>query len=672
MIQAYRTQIEDLLSSNSYRLDAKTPSQWAEEHRVMSSEVSPFPGPFTFDRTPYLREILDCIMPEHPARMVAVMKGAQIGFSTGVIENAIGWIIGRNPGPTFFTTGSEDLSKEAMDIKIDQMIDSCGLRHLIKPNTLRKRNQRTGDTSDSKEFPGGRLKTGVTSQHKKIRQSSFQFGFMDDWEAAPVSTHQSGATMELIDQRFAAYHSKMKVFFISTPEIKQTSNIEPLYESGNQRRYFIPCPNCGEYIFLEWSVVESKEKVGGIYYELDKKNQLIESSVGYQCQCCQSVFKDNRKDDLLQEGIWESTAEPKTPDMWSYHLSSLYAPQGMKNWLAYVRQYLTACPPGGTIDVDKYKVFMNVGLGKTWEERGKVPNIKQLLKNTRPYKIGTVPAKQSEADGNGSIVMITCACDLNGLQDDARLDYEITAWSENQASYSITHGSIGSFRRRMKEDEKDGPRERWTYQHDAPLSVWPKFTEVIQQMIPSDDGRNMRIMITGVDTGKYTEYANQFVKKMQGAGQTVLGLKGDKPENFKDADLDRLFFKHSQKQKGLWLVDVNAVKDEVDSAMKLTWNERAGQDQPWGFMNYPEPMAEQYQFKTYFQHYESEHKVMKKNKEGKPVGSRWEKRSSLSQNHFWDCRIYNFALKEILAFTVCRSMKFKKYDWNTFVKIVKG
>jgi len=85
------------------------------------------------------------------------MKGAQLGASAGVIENGLGWIIDQKPVDVLFLTGHIDLAEESMSGRIDEMIDSCGLRPLIGPNTLRKKNQRTGDTNQAKEFPGGSI-----------------------------------------------------------------------------------------------------------------------------------------------------------------------------------------------------------------------------------------------------------------------------------------------------------------------------------------------------------------------------------------------------------------------------------------------------------------------------------------------------------------------------------
>ena len=143
-------QANELLDAAFHSLTNIKPSEWAEQNRVMTTEVSPFPGPFSYDRTPYLREVIDCLSPDHPSRIVVVMKGIQIGFSSGVIENGIGWIMSQNPGNILFMARDDTLVKQAMNIKIDQMIDSCGLRSIIRPNVIRKKNMRTGDTSQGK------------------------------------------------------------------------------------------------------------------------------------------------------------------------------------------------------------------------------------------------------------------------------------------------------------------------------------------------------------------------------------------------------------------------------------------------------------------------------------------------------------------------------------------
>lgn len=666
----YEFQIEDLLDCGNFKLSSIKPSEWCELHRVMTSDVSPFPGKFSYDKTPYLREIVDCMSPNHPARIVAVMKGAQIGFSTGVIEAGIGWIISQQPGNILFLTGHTDLAEEAMNQKIDQMIDSCGLRTLIKPNVLRKKNMRTGDTNKSKEFPGGSLVSGGAGNHKLLRQRSVRFGFIDDFDAAKSSSKESGSTTRMIEQRFAAYSEKMKLYYISTPEQKQTSNIEPVYQMGDQRKYHIPCPCCGEFIYIEWSVpIEGNDKEkGGITWKTDNANKLIEGSVGYICQKCAGFFNDADKYELNLHGIWKPTAEPSTLGYYSYHLSSLYAPPGMYDWAHYVRQFIEANPAGDRQREHLQKTFVNLCLGETFEATGEAPKANDLQKNIRAYEIGTVPEKLSEADGNGKIILLTCACDLNGVLDDARLDYEVVAWSESGSSYSITHGSIGTFVPRENSKKVKEDRERWTYENYRPNSVWKELDKVLGTVFMTDTMRKMKIFITGVDTGHYTTQAYSY---LDNTNFHVIGLKGKDVDKYIRFGVDMPNFKVAKERAKLYLVEVNQLKDELAELIKLKYDEGNDDRQPSGFINYPTPSGGKYLFKNYFSHYEAEHRIVE-SKEGEGVAARWVKKSSIVQNHFFDVKIYNMVCKDILVSLICRELKIKNYTWASYVEIILG
>jgi phage terminase large subunit GpA-like protein len=676
---SYEAALDDIFDGALVQLSDIRPSDWAEKSRVMSTASSPFPGKFSYDRTPYLRELVDCLAPDHPAHKIAVMKGAQIGFSTGVIENGIGWIIAENPGNILFLTGHADLAEEAMNMKIDEMIDSCGLRPLIRANALRAKNMRTGDTNKSKEFPGGSLIAGSAGNHKLLRQRSVRYGFIDDFDAAKKNSKESGSTTKLIEQRFAAYSNKMKLFYISTPEVKATSNIEPVYLKGDQRKFHIPCPCCGELIPLEWSVpMEGKDnEMAGISWKLDENNSLIEGSVGYICQKCGEFFDDSKKHELLLQGEWRPTAKPSELGYYSYHISSLYAPPGMYDWKHYVREYLDANPPEGKRDEEKHRTFTNLCLGQTYEETGAAPKANDLQKNVRPYNIGTVPGKLSEKDGNGKIILITCACDLNGtikdegrgFVDDARLDYEVVAWAESGASYSIMHGSIGTFVPKEGLKKYTESRERWTYEHGKSNSVWRELNKLLDRPFINDlTGREMRIFITGVDTGQYNWLAYPYIDN---SNFHIVALKGSKELQFRKIDIDKAKVRHSQERTNLYLVDVNFVKDELAQHMTLNWDSGNDDQQPPGFMNFPTPAEGKYLFKNYFEHFESEHRVIE-SKDGEGIASKWVRKTNNPQNHFWDVRVYNMAIREIYVAQICKGYNIPRPSWRDYVDIING
>lgn len=659
-------QIKDLLETADHTLTNVKPSVWAEANRVMSTEVSPFPGPFDYDRTPYLREPIDCLSPDHPARIIAIMKGVQIGCSAGIIENGIGWIMSQHPGNILFLARDETLVKQAMNIKIDQMIDSCGLRPIIRPNVIRKRNMRTGDTSESKEFPGGSLVAASVQVPARMRQLSIMYGFIDDFEAAPYSDKKAGSTTSLIETRFAAYADKMKLFYISTPEMKQTSNIEPVYELGDQRRYHVPCPCCGDYIALYWTIDVDGEKAG-IYFKRDDRGKLVEGTVGYICQSCGEFFTDAKKYEMNLHGKWKPTAKPSEPGYYSYHISSLYAPPGMYDWEHYVRKWIEANPLDGMAREAEVKTFHNTVLGETYEEMGEAPKATALSMNTRDYGIGEIPEKLSMNDGNGQIMMITCACDLNGIVEDARLDYEIVGWSESGASYSIAHGSIGTFIPREGKHKADRPH--WSYDEAADLNVWGEFQKVIEAVYETDTDRRMRISITGVDTGHYTNYAYSFIDRVNGL---VVGLKGKDGDKYRRFGMDNPTFKPARERGNLYLVEVNQIKDDIAEAMKLKWSGKNDQEQPPGFMNFPTPSDGLYMMANFFSHFESEHRIVEKNKDGTGISSRWVKRNTIVQNHLWDCRVYGIVLRDILVATICKEIGIKRPTWKDYVDALKG
>jgi hypothetical protein len=43
----------------------------------------------------------------------------------------------------------------------------------------------------------------------------------------------------------------------------------------------------------------------------------------------------------------------------------------------------------------------------------------------------------------------------------------------------------------------------------------------------------------------------------------------------------------------------------------------------------------------------------------------------MSENHFWDCRVYNLALKEIWVDVFLKSLKIKYPDWAQYTAIMK-
>jgi phage terminase large subunit GpA-like protein len=664
---SYEVALNDILDSAEYKLSSLKPSEWAEQNIIMPK---PFPGPLSYAKTPYTREIIDCFAPDHPAREIAIMGAAQFGKTASIIVPVIGWIIANDPGNIIMTVGHEDLVEEAMN-KIDTMLDVTGLRKHIKPSAQRVRLQKTGDTNTKKEFPMGYLKLATANNPKIWRQADYKYGLIDDYEAVKSGTKIAGSTKTLIQKRFTAYNTTRKILYCSSPEREANSNILEVYLLGDQRKFFIPCPCCGVYIELKWSIEAKDKQQAGMTWQLDTEGKLIPESVGYTCQECLGFFTDKDKSTWVQLGEWRPTAKPFRPEYVSYYMPSWYSPHGMSDWEHYVYQWLECHPAGQKRDEGKYQSFLNLNAGEPYIESGEDISASKLQKNIRNYAINTIPEKMSIADGNGKIVLLTCACDLNGKLEDARLDYEVLAHSESGATYSITHGSIGTFiPNESGKKNKDTSREIWSYENHKQNSVWREFSKILSTVyetdtkLPTGKYRQMKIFISGVDTGYCELQAFTFIDN---ANHYVVGLKGDKEDKYVKYGIEMPNFKVGQSRNKLYLLRVGQIKDDLQSLINLKWDSDNDKLQPAGFMNFPTPSEGKYLLTNYFSHYESEQRILDKDN-----NFIWQKKTATAQNHLFDCRIYNLALRDIFLFEAAKEYKLKSFDWTEFCKIATG
>lgn len=663
----------------SYKSIKEQPSKWIEKNIILPKEVSRFNGRMSYDLSPYAKEIVDLLHPGDPTRMMAVMKSAQSGATQGVIVPGMAYIISENPDNFLFTAGDKDLAKKTIRERFDNIMQASKLKHLIRPNTIRAKGQRSGDTDLSKEFAGGSTIIEGTNNAGKFRFFSVKTVFMDDFDAAPRSDKTEGSIRKLVEGRQTSYGNLAKTFYISTPTVKQTSNIYEVYMQGDQRKWHWPCPKCKSWMPTDFQIKRDGKKYAGIVWELDNDNKLIEQSVKFKCPECDHEISQKEKHELNQKGKWIPTAEPVEEHYRSYYINSLIIPPGFFSWVDLVKEFLQACPPKQAVNVDLLKVFNNVRLGLPFEEKGEAPKIMQLMKNVGKYEVNKVPDETSIEEGNGEIVLITLACDLGGVMnpdenvEDVRIDWELLAHAENGVTYSINQGFIGSFKRKhtksKKEIEADYKRKKYTYMHGQQNSVWPDLEEIIKSDLKSESGDDYIVSLSVIDTGHFTRYADQFISKFDG-DNPVYGIKGHSDKNYRRTDKDTPAIKKSRESLKLYIAEVDQLKDELASYMKLRQTEDGSQ--PPGFMNFPEPRDGKYSYKNYFKHFESETR-REVTESGQVVGFKWDKKNSNVENHFWDVRVYNLAAKYIYLDLIKRSnpSKFRNLDWATYVELVK-
>lgn len=626
------------------------PSDWVEKNIFLTSAESRYAGFFNYDISPYCREIIDNLSPSSDVEVSAVMKCSQSGFTAGVVVPMIPYIISQCPANTLFFSGSEKLVRDTVRDRLDPIIQNSGMKDYIRPNSVKKANQRTGETDFKKEFSGGSL-TCSTYKPSSLRFYSAKFILADEFDDAPRTDKKEGSIRSLVEARAKSYGDTKKIVYISSPTTKGVSNIEEVYNDGDKRQWNWECPHCKTYIPILWKVERDNGTFGGIKWELDDENKLIDKSVHYECQNCGGRIDYKQKYELNLGGKWIPTCKPKQPQYRSYSFNALCNPPGFNSWTSLVHEFLKACPPNEPVDIGLLKTFTNVQLGELWEDRGKSPRATSLMNNIRNYPIGVVPDDTCEKDDSGKIALISLACDLGGIMDydnrleDVRLDWEIIAHTSCGQTYSIKHGSIGTFKRTQnktkKDMDEDSDRVRFTYEHGAKNNVWDILKEIIYTPLQGQSGMYYDIDITVIDTGHFTKLANNFITSIK--DRKVFGVKGLGEDNYRKLDKNSPMITHSRENKGLlYLLDVNLIKDTIANNMAL----QKGLDgsQPDGFMNFPQPAEGKYNLNSYFAHYEAEHRVPVTRNDVE-IGYAWKKKRE--NNHFFDVAVYNLAAREI-------------------------
>ena len=379
-----------------------TVSEWADRHRVLSPRASAEPGRYRTDRTPYMRAIMDAMSPAHPVRRVVFMKAAQVG-ATEAGNNWIGYVIHHAPGPMLAVQPTVELAKRFSRQRLDPLIEeSPSLRQRVKP----ARSRDAGNTMLSKEFPAGLLVITGANSAVGLRSMPARYLFLDEVDAYPPSADEEGDPVALAEARTRTFSWRAKAFLASTPTLAGLSRIEREYEASDQRRYFVPCPHCGD---MQWLKFER------LRWEKGKPE-----TAHYICASCDHRIEEHHKTAMLGAGEWRPTAEAQDPGTIGFHISALYSPVGWFSWENIARLWEAA-----TTDEAK-RSFKNSVLGETWIETGEAPDWQRLYERRENWQIGTVP--------RGGL-FLTAGADV---QKD-RIEVDVWAWGRGLESWLVDH-----------------------------------------------------------------------------------------------------------------------------------------------------------------------------------------------------------------------------------------
>ncbi len=550
-------------------------SEWADTHRHLSQNASGEPGPWRTERTPYLREIMDCLSPSSPVEKVVFMKGAQIG-GTEAGNNWIGYVIHHAPGPMLAVQPTVEMAKRWSKQRVAGLIDSTPV---LRERVKEARSRDSGNTVQSKEFPGGILVMTGANSAVGLRSMPVRYLFLDEVDAYDFDVDGEGDPVSLASQRTITFGNR-KIFLVSTPTIQGFSRIELEYEASDRRRWWVPCPECNEY-----QVLDEKR----LQWPKDKPEEAA-----YFCEHCGVAIPSHRKAWMNSRGQWR--ADNPVSAIAGFWLSGLNSP-----WLTWAQ---IAERKAAAKDDASMKVYVNTIEARTWAESGEAPEWQRLYDRREDYPIGIVP--------KGG-VFLTAGVDV---QKD-RLEVEIVAWGQERESWSVDYRVFPG----------DPNREE----------VWKHVDDLLEETFPDAEGVELPIYRLAVDTGYATPAVYAWVRKKQ--ADRVIAVKGT---NKTSAPLgavthEDVTVQGKKKRRGfmVWPVGSSFCKSELYGFLrkdKPTDEQlEAGEPYPSGYCHYPKYPEE------FFKQLTAERLVTVKDRRGFPYR---EWRKLRERNEALDCRVY--------------------------------
>jgi phage terminase large subunit GpA-like protein len=288
---------------------------------------------------------------------IVVMKSAQIGW-TEIINNIVGYFIDQDPCPIMVIQPTEHLAETWSKDRLAPMIrDTACLTKKVRDSKSRD----SGNTILHKNFPGGHLTAIGANAPSNLASRPIRIVLPDEVDRYPASAGAEGDPINLAQKRTRTFFNR-KLMMGSTPTVKEASRIELAFEDSDQRRYFVPCPDCNEFQTLKWAQVQWLKN------EPDKAY--------YVCEHCGSCIQESSKHWMVRQGEWRAT-KPFSGTA-GFHIWEGYSP--WSTWGELAVDFLKA-----KRNTETLKTFVNTSLGETWEEAGETVDPDSLFYRREQY-----------------------------------------------------------------------------------------------------------------------------------------------------------------------------------------------------------------------------------------------------------------------------------------------
>lgn len=435
-----------------------TVSQWADANRIISTKQGAEAGPWRTSRNPLLREPMDSL--GHRGDVV-IMFPIQLG-KTEILLNDIGYTMDRDPCPVMICLPGEVSLNKWVAQKLQPMIDETPA---VRASMSSVASREAANTRTFKDFAGGQAYVEHAGSPSRLKSTTVRKLRVDELDEFAANLTGGDDPVEMLNGRTSAYPGNYSRAYVSTPQLRATSRIFYLWEKSDQRRYHMPCPNCGELQPFQWAGL--------------KWSTIVHSAhprrAWYVCRECGGEIEEYSKTAMMAAGQWL----PGNPDarMRGYTANCLYYPLGLgPRWADLVQMWLDAQG-----DNARLKTFINDRLAEPWED-GSTKHVKPNLVQERAtaYPLRTAPR---------GVIRITAGIDT---QDD-RLEVQIIGWGRGRSWWVLDYAVLPG--------------------DPALPDVWAAATDLLNRPIQHASGALMQVEASSFDMlGHRTEHVKNYVR----------------------------------------------------------------------------------------------------------------------------------------------------------------
>ncbi|HDR1239081.1 phage terminase large subunit family protein [Pasteurella multocida] len=256
------------------------------------------------DRTPYVIEPMDCLNSREYDAVIFVGP-ARTGKTIGLIDGWITYSIICDPSDFLLVQLTQEKASEHSRKRLDRTF-RCS------PEILKRLSPRKNDNNVHDKYfrAGNLLKIGWPSINV-LSSSDYKYVALTDYDRWPEDVDGEGDGFSLASKRTTTFMSSGMTLVESSPgkdikdvkhrvgsthEAPPTTGILSLYNRGDRRRFYWPCPSCKEY--FEPSMANM------VGYREDPDYVKASENARLQCPHCQTLIEPSLKRELNIKGVW--------------------------------------------------------------------------------------------------------------------------------------------------------------------------------------------------------------------------------------------------------------------------------------------------------------------------------------------------------------------------------